>query len=134
MTLLQPASLGEAQELFKKLKAEWELWVYSKGWRLRAGEGRILPRGAKGTGRQAWDLINNRKVMVEDRVHKLDGNHPKGLAEDEQLFVDGKHITESTAPEWIEAGEKWESMHPLCSWGGRFSDGNHISLHWEGKK
>lgn len=69
-----------------------------------------------------------RIVFVKDLVHKDAGTHYAGLSEDPQLFVDGKHIEESGHPAWVEAGEKWESMHGLCRWGGRFGDGNHISI------
>lgn len=127
--------LGEKQELFSRLKAEWVLWVFSKkGWAIRPGEGRILQMGADNKGRKARIVGTDTIVMVVDLVHKENSNHYSGLAEDPQLFVDGAHIEATEHPAWIAAGEKWESMHPLCRWGGRFGDGNHISLEHEGVK
>ena len=29
-------------------------------------------------------------------------------------------------------GEFWESLHPLCRWGGRYNDGNHYEIMQEG--
>jgi hypothetical protein len=29
-------------------------------------------------------------------------------------------------------GEYWESLDSRCRWGGRFNDGNHYSMAWEG--
>jgi len=59
--------------------------------------------------------------------HKKDSFHYKRLAIDLNLFKDGKYLyhTEDHKP----LGEYWESLDPLCSWGGRFknSDGNHYS-------
>ncbi len=48
------------------------------------------------------------------------------LAIDLHLFHGSKYLdkTEDHAP----LGSFWESLHPLCSWGGRFQDGNHYSV------
>lgn len=49
----------------------------------------------------------------------------------ENLFKDGEWLPETEDHKPI--GEKWESMHELCEWGGSNgrSDGNHYSLsHW----
>lgn len=141
-----PMKLGAKQELFQRLKAEWSSWVFSHpGWALRAGEGRILPLGADGkTGRKAKLVVGQTPggepifgaiVRVRDLVHKEDGLHYLGLAEDPQLFVDGVHITTSSHPAWQAAGANWKSRHPLCRWGGDFTpkDGNHISIEHNGQ-
>lgn len=129
--------LGAKQELFAELEARWVLWVLSKpGHKLRQGEGKILQVGADGhTGRRALVLSEpGRIVFVKDLLHKDGGTHYVGLAKDWQLFLYGQHITNSGHPSWVEAGEKWESLHGMCRWGGRFSpaDGNHISIEWNG--
>ena len=134
-------TLGQRQELFGRLKAAWWLWVVEQpGWALRPGEGRILQTGAKGLGRRARVMgtgspmgLAGRLVLVRDEVHDVDSLHYLGLAEDPQLFVDGVHITASDHSVWLVIGAKWESMHPLCAWGGRFDDGNHISVRYRGK-
>lgn len=60
--------------------------------------------------------------------------HQERLAIDTNLFKDGKYLTASS--DWKEIGEYWESLHPLCRWGGRFTnpDGNHLSMTFEGVK
>jgi hypothetical protein len=130
-------SLGELQERFAELQARWVLWVLSHpGWKLRQGEGRILPRGADGkTGRRALDLKTGLMVRVEDRVHLVNGAHPNGLGTDWQLFVDGAYITRSDHPAWQACGAYWKSLDGRARWGGDFTpaDGNHISLEYNGR-
>jgi hypothetical protein len=143
-------SLGEKQELFCYLKGRWMMWVYARGWRLRPGEGRILPMGPDGRrGRRARIVDSSEIVHVEDRVHKVGGLHYLGLAEDFQLFVPGEPnggwISDGSHPAWREAGLFWESLHPLAFWGGNWdkdeipfeegeSDSNHLSIRHQGKK
>jgi hypothetical protein len=59
-------------------------------------------------------------------------NHKQRLAIDFNLFKDGVFLqgTEDHRP----LGEYWESLDPLCRWGGRFNDGNHYSIEHEGIK
>lgn len=145
-------TLGEKQELFVELQARWVQWVLSHpGWRLRLGEGRILQMGPSGRGRTAVDVITLRTIPVKDAVHMSGGAHYNGVGADWNLFVydvspsgvlhrrfdgdkDVTWITSGGHPAWVAAGEHWESLHPLCRWGGRFGDANHISLEHEGKK
>lgn len=59
--------------------------------------------------------------------------HLLRLAVDIHLFDgDGVYLTSTEAHRQL--GEWWEAQHPLCRWGGRFNDGNHYSLEWEGRK
>mgnify|MGYP001578391137 FL=1 len=58
--------------------------------------------------------------------------HTKRLAIDLNLFRAGAYLTATS--DWQKLGEAWERMHPLCRWGGRFGDGNHLSLEHEGVK
>ena len=76
----------------------------------------------------------------DPRVHgnmgvKLAYGHPKSahkvrLAIDLNLFKDGEYLEGSDAHRPL--GEWWEGQHPLARWGGRFNDGNHYSLEYEG--
>lgn len=132
-------TLGEKQELFSDLYSRWVRWVIDvKGWAVRPGESRILPLGPDGkTGRKAQLIAKGQAgsiVRVRDLVHAPNSLHYLGLATDAQLFVKGEHITRSDDPAWVEAGEHWESLHPLARWGGRFDDGNHLSVEHNGKK
>jgi len=69
----------------------------------------------------------------EYKAHKTTSNHHIRLAVDLNLFNrEGVYLdtTEVHKP----FGEYWESLHPLCVWGGRFNDGCHYSLEHEGRK
>jgi hypothetical protein len=68
--------------------------------------------------------------------HMPNSLHHIGLAADLNLYRDGKYL--STSMDHRELGEWWEKLGdtldlPLC-WGGRFNDGNHYSLAWQGRK
>ena len=51
---------------------------------------------------------------------------------DLNLFKDGVYLTSDKDHEPF--GIYWESLHPLCRWGGRFKDGNHYSIEHQGVK
>jgi hypothetical protein len=140
-------TLGEKQELFVELKVKLVTHILSLGYKLRPGEGRRSDEqsfiNAMGfEGRQ--ELVNY--LEQNYRYHGLSlaianngksngilmSNHRIGLAEDYNLFKDGVYLTKTE--DWTEIGEWWEKLHPLCRWGGRFSDGNHFSLEHEGRK
>jgi hypothetical protein len=61
--------------------------------------------------------------------------HYEALAQDLNLFINGEWITDGDDEVWKMIGEKWESMHPLARWGGRFPevDSNHFSFSHGGK-
>lgn len=58
--------------------------------------------------------------------------HIERLAIDIHLFKDDVYLDRTESHR--ELGEWWEGQHPLCRWGGRFGDGNHYSMEWEGRK
>ena len=59
--------------------------------------------------------------------------HPKKIAIDLNLFIDGKYQRSTKAFEPI--GQFWKGLHPLCRWGGDFpGDGGHFSLEHGGYK
>ena len=113
-------TLGQKQRLFTKLIAQLITWAYEEGYEFTTGDFFRSPRafGAMGT-RRAYGSSNS--------------NHKLKLAADLNLFIDGKFQTTTEAHRSI--GEKWESMHELCSWGGRFrnADGNHYSFEHHGR-
>ena len=60
--------------------------------------------------------------------HSAKSFHYKRLAIDLNLFnEDGVYLETTDAHQPL--GEYWESLDPLCTWGGRFKrpDGNHYS-------
>lgn len=58
--------------------------------------------------------------------------HKSRLAIDLNLFKNGVFITDSDGHKPL--GEWWEAQHDLNCWGGRFNDGNHYSMTWQGRK
>lgn len=76
----------------------------------------------------------------DPRVHgalgvKVGYGHPKSahknrLAIDLNLFKNGKFL--SSTEDHRKLGEWWEQQHPLARWGGRFDDGNHYSIEYQG--
>lgn len=60
--------------------------------------------------------------------------HRKGLAIDLVLFRHGKPLWDTES--YRALGEFWESLHPLCCWGGHFRrrDAFHFSITHGGVK
>lgn len=104
-------SLREKQSLFVKLLAQLIDHVYGRGWELTLGEG----------------------YRSDQRGHMEGSLHYLKLAQDLNLFVDGNYVSDGNSMEWQEIGLYWESLHPLCRWGGRFKDANHVSLRHGGR-
>jgi len=110
-------SLGKEQRRFTKMIAELVITAYSMGYELTYGDAYRDPRvfgkvdEAKGYGRSA-------------------SNHKRRLAVDFNLFKEGKYLTETD--DHMPLGLIWEKMGGC--WGGRFDDGNHYSLEFEGRK
>ena len=71
------------------------------------------------------------RASARDRGN-LGSLHPLKLAGDINLFIDGKYQRSTKAHEPL--GVFWESLNPLCRWGGRFNDGNHYSVEHGGHK
>lgn len=69
----------------------------------------------------------DRKTAKDPTSDHMDKSlHELGLAQDIDLYLQGQYIR--TTEGHARFGEVWESMHPLCRWGGRFGDGNHYSF------
>lgn len=100
-------TLREKQSLFVKLVAQLINWAYEQGYELTFGD------------------------AYATSGHIPNSNHYIRLAIDLNLFKDGKYQTDTEAHRPL--GEYWESLHPLCRWGGRFRDGNHYSLEHNGR-
>ena len=114
-------TLGEKQELFPLLLMSLVHYIYGKGYKIRWGDGYRDPRVHGNIG----DKVG---YGHKNSCHKLK------LAQDLNLFKDGKFLTETE--DHKEFGEYWKSLDPLCQWGGDFKnpDGNHYSLMHEGMR
>lgn len=111
--------LGEKQELFAELLPLLLLKATELGYQMRLG-----------------DLFRDPRVHGQIGEKKGYGHrkscHKLKLAIDINLFKEGKFLTSDDDHEPL--GLFWESLHPLCRWGGRFNDGNHYSIEHDGMK
>lgn len=111
-------TLGEKQRIFPPLLAHLIQHIYSRGYQVTMGE--------------AWRPPEMALIYARTQKGTLNSLHISKLAVDLNLFKDGKYLDKSE--DHKEFGAYWESLHPLCSWGGRFDDGNHYSLTHEGRR
>lgn len=111
-------TLRQKQSLFVKLVAILIAEAISQGYELTFGEAYRSPEEAARLAKLKKGIKNS--------------NHIIKLAIDLNLFKDGVYLS-STASH-LPLGEYWETLNPLCSWGGRFGDGNHYSLEHNGNK
>lgn len=121
--------LGLKQQLFTKLLGDLLVWIHeTPGWAVTLADGAIdTPR--------KFRAEDGRIFEAPDAQHMKGSLHYYRLALDFNLFIEGKWITDSGHPAWAVIGQRWEGMHPLARWGGRFQhpDANHLSLAHEGK-
>ena len=78
----------------------------------------------------ALDEGMDRPTAKDPTTDHMKGSlHELGLAQDIVLYQksDGTYITEGTG--YIDLGEFWKSLDPLCKWGGDFvmKDYDHFS-------
>lgn len=106
-------SLRKDQALFSWLVANLILEAYRRGYEITLGE--------------AW-----RSPQEADRQGFSNSNHTRRLAIDLNLFKDGAYL--QSTEEHLPLGLWWESIHPRTRWGGRFGDGNHYSIDYNGTR
>ena len=105
--------------------------------RYTAALGQLIGRAVASGYEIAIDEATERLTAKDPTSDHMKGSlHHIGLAADFNLYRGGSYLanTEDHKP----LGEWWEKLGtelglPL-RWGGRFKDGNHYSLEWEGKK
>lgn len=118
--------LNKKQFLFTKLLAGLITWVYQQGWSLTLADGSVdLHR--------KFRTESGMLLVAEDAHHMKGSLHYVRLAQDLNLFIDGKYIADGGHPVWTSIGTHWEAMDPSCRWGGRFHDANHFSIAHDGK-
>lgn len=141
-------SRGEQQRLFFSLACQWGLAIQVLGYEATFGEARRTDEQAEINAlgpalRNALVVLLRRVPMFEPLAKAIANNtgsgirnslHIDGLALDVNLFSAGTYQADGASPAWVAAGKLWESLHPLCRWGGRFGDGNHLSMEFEGRK
>lgn len=112
-------TLGQKQRLFASLIPKLINRAYENGYELTLGDAFRDPR--------LHGVVGERKGYGHPK-----SAHKNRLAIDLNLFKDGKFLESTEAH--AELGAYWESLHPDCRWGGRFNDGNHYSMEWDGVK
>lgn len=113
--------LSDLQALHVELTAELIKYTLAfKGYTLKWGETYRTPEQAQ------WNAQHGKGI-----AHSL---HMDRLAVDLLLFKDGVYLTDTKDYEFM--GVYWESLSPLCVWGGHFSkpDGDHFSITYNGIK
>lgn len=112
-------TLGQKQRLFTSLLAKLIQYAYDNGYELTVGDAYRDPR--------VFGEVGTQKGYGRSK-----SNHKVKLAMDLNLFKNGVYLRETS--DHLPLGTYWESLHELCSWGGRFNDGNHYSLEHEGRR
>lgn len=116
----RPVTLGQKQELFAACYARLILFALESGYKVRLGQ-------VERTVEEQRRLIAAGLSGIHD---PFKGSHVRKLAGDLHLFRDGLYLDKTE--DHIPLGKYWESLHPLCRWGGHFADGNHYSIEHEG--
>ena len=131
--------LGEKQELFMRLLPRLIDKAHELGFEIRGGELQRSEEAAR------WNAEHCRVCKRTKPRHAPNGHqfraigiveslHRKKLAIDLNLFRGELFLTQTD--DHRELGEFWESLHPLCRWGGRFSnpDGCHYAITHGGRQ
>lgn len=111
-------NLGQRQELLARLLPRLIDAMFAAGYAVRLGEAHRPPETAAAYAKAGKGITNSL--------------HCDKLAVDLHLFRDGAYL--SSGAEHRPFGELWESLDPMCRWGGRFNDSNHYSVTWQGRK
>lgn len=93
-------------------------WAYEQGYELTGGEYERSVLQAMANAHDGKGIANSLHLIK--------------LAIDFALFRDGVNLTKFE--DWLPLGEFWESLDPLCAWGGRFHspDCDHFSITYGG--
>lgn len=111
-------TLSQQQRLFTQLVGQLIERAYAMGYELTFGEAHRTQEQAALNARKGKGIRNSL--------------HCDRLAVDLNLFINGKYVSDGDKHRPL--GEWWEERHPLCRWGGRFHDGNHYSMEYQGRK
>lgn len=110
-------TLGQKQQYFTLMIASLIVFAYEHGYSLTFGDAFRDPR--------VHGVVGEKKSYSS-----ANSNHKIRLAVDFNLFKDGKFLTSTEDHEPL--GKYWESIGG--TWGGRWNDGNHYSVEWQGRK
>lgn len=142
--MVAPSLPVQRQFLFFDCIVQLFAFVAGKGWKLTfADVGVSLIRKGYNVKQQANGSYKpyGPKVLFQDAEHMSNSTHYERLGGDFNLWVPDvaaktgwRLIAAGGSKEWKTVGEFWESRNPLCNWGGRFNDDNHLSILSPGGK
>ncbi|WP_339064705.1 hypothetical protein [Teredinibacter turnerae] len=111
-------SLSKKQREFTRCIGLLIEYAYSKNIELTMGDAYRDPR-------VHGEFGEKKSYAHKNSVHKL------RLAQDFNVWVNGKYIADGSHPAYGVLGEYWETLSEHARWGGRFGDANHFSFeHW----
>lgn len=113
---MEEMTLGDLRRLFTTLICEHILWLKS------------LP-GYDASFDEGMERLTDKDPTSD---HMKDSLHEVGLAMDVNLYYNRNYLRNTS--DHLFSGEVWEKRHSLCRWGGRFGDGNHYSVEFEGRQ
>jgi hypothetical protein len=99
-------------------------WAFTHGHELTFGDAYRDPLLAK-LNSGLYGLIEKASGAVTWLARRGSSKslHCDRLATDLNLFQNGRYL--SSTEDHRALGRKWESLHKLNRWGGRYGDGNH---------
>jgi len=125
-------TLGQMQRKLPPMIAKLIIWAYDNGYELTFGDAFRDPRvhGFVGQKFLTHKILVGGQELTYKAYGKRNSAHKQKLAIDLNLFKNGEYLTKTE--DHRPLGEFWESMGG--TWGGRFADGNHYSLEYNGVK
>ena len=114
-------SLSERQRRFTVCLSQLYVFIHEQGYEFTLGDAYRDPRAFG-----AWGIKGRYSHAYS--VHKV------RLAQDINLFVDGRYISDGCHPAYEEIGAYWKTLDPEAKWGGDFNDANHFSFIHRGMK
>lgn len=117
----------EARILFSSLVCQLYLQVQAKEWSYGKVE-LAFDEWTVHSERIYIDKATGERRAGIDRIHHPKGFHPRGLAVDVLLYIDGVYITDGGHPIWRDLDQMAHALHPDLNFGDEFHDVNHLSL------
>jgi hypothetical protein len=105
----------DKQIKFAGLVAQLISKAFEMGYGVTLGDAYRDPRCSYGSEVS----LHKERMAIDLNLFKREGRFWRFLSE-----------TEDHRP----LGEWWEAQDPDCAWGGRFNDGNHYSIKYQGRK
>ena len=110
------SELGDKQERFSLMLSNLISFAYAIGYKIRMGEVYRPPVTAE--------------YYASIGKGSRNSLHCDKLAVDIALFKNGEYLKDTH--EYVDLGRYWEAQGG--AWGGRWGDGNHFSIEYQGRK